>query len=220
MNLTLDPDISESPAAETLLAKGATLAIGGVRTFLRSQRAPVYLHRVSADEMRLRTTKERPPGVILPARLQRPDVEKLRALWGEIHRMAWDLDPDQWRPFIAALPGRLPCGECRLELLAWLAKNGWDYSSVAACFFSSWALHDSVSARIGRPRISFDEALLLWQPEKQRQSGRLPSPARSSYPARPAVQRPLANGGMPAPPQRRSASTGEADGSRKAACGQ
>jgi hypothetical protein len=68
-------------------------------------------------------------------------------LWAEIH------DPTRhWTPFwFGTIRHKLPCGECKQELVAYVKANPIPYGDDAACWRWGVDLHNAVNARLGKP---------------------------------------------------------------------
>ena len=86
------------------------------------------------------------------------------ALWREIHLRALahrgDIDDT---PFIDSVTSRLPCSTCRPAWLAFLAAMPPVFGP--GYFVWTVAAHNEVNARLGKPILSAEQALEIWQRE-------------------------------------------------------
>lgn len=82
------------------------------------------------------------------------------ALWDELHSRPWqrDADPGRERLWLRAFGERIPCGSCWEHYTAWLAATPPDVSDADRYFEATWALHESVNAKLGKPGLALDEA--------------------------------------------------------------
>lgn len=84
--------------------------------------------------------------------------------WTTLHVAAWRCDDNRdAAPFPAILRSiamAMPCGHCRTDLSAYVSNHPPPGAPrVSGCFAWAYALHDSVSAKIGTARMSFADAL-------------------------------------------------------------
>ena len=87
-------------------------------------------------------------------------------LWAELHARPWNrpsgATDESELAWLDAFAARVPCGECRGHYRAWLATlTAADVSDAERYFAATWALHDSVNARLGKPRLTLTEAWSL-----------------------------------------------------------
>lgn len=118
-----------------------------------------WLHRIGENELRLTTDGTPSPWVPKPS-----SNSWGGPLWEIIHRLPWTHTTEEWPAVIDGIAARIPRGtcKCRPHWLKWRAEHPWDFSGVEGCFRSGWEVHDAISARIGRKRITLEEAWLLW----------------------------------------------------------
>lgn len=95
-------------------------------------------------------------------------LNKLRAMWGELHRYAllrWNnWSEDEARKWFEQWQLRLPitgCG-CRKHWRELLRTNPPDFSSAKAFFaWTVWA-HNTVNEKLKKPTVTVEEAMQIW----------------------------------------------------------
>jgi hypothetical protein len=86
-------------------------------------------------------------------------------LWAELHKFALAIDgapslAADAPGFLARLALRLPCGDCKASYQAYLKKS----PPIFGGEFFKWsvALHNSVNAKLGKPKVGMRQARKQW----------------------------------------------------------
>jgi hypothetical protein len=84
-------------------------------------------------------------------------------LWAELHHRPFlpGLDGFAETAWLNRFTGRVLCGECRNEWLAWVRENPVDLSSSFNYFRWTVDTHNAVNRRLGKPEMTVDEAFKL-----------------------------------------------------------
>lgn len=106
-------------------------------------------------------------------------------LWRVLHTVAFSLPPgtievrkrEEISRFLDAMPGIFTCEECVGHFATLMRDMPPDFSSAEA--FARWtvAAHNSVNSRLGKPTVSYEEAITIHSPEQ----GRCPPPCNQFY---------------------------------------
>lgn len=83
-------------------------------------------------------------------------------LWAELHRWALTADLANVTDWLKAFAMRLPCGTCRQHWREMLNRTPPHLSSNDALFAWTVERHSEVSAKLGKPTLTIDEARALW----------------------------------------------------------
>jgi hypothetical protein len=97
---------------------------------------------------------------MIPSELQ---ADSLRLLWGELHgrpRVFQSASIEQL--WLDDFGRRVPCGECRIGWQKILNETPPDLSSRAAYARWTWQAHNTVSRKLGKPEMGWDEAAKLY----------------------------------------------------------
>lgn len=98
-------------------------------------------------------------------RLAKVVLDLQRKLWEEIHTFKFtDEFSDRMRfsKWMSRIPDHVNCS-CSSHFAAILSDLPADFSSEDAFFVRSWEWHNRVNERLGKPKISLEEARNLWQ---------------------------------------------------------
>lgn len=89
------------------------------------------------------------------ARLQEQLAARGRALWTELHQsLGVDLT------WLNGWLIRLPCGDCRTEAEKFIADLPPDFGD--GWFAWGVAFHNSVNGKLGKPRLTLEDAAAIW----------------------------------------------------------
>jgi hypothetical protein len=77
------------------------------------------------------------------------------ALWREIHTR--EKNDAGW---LATIAGRLPCGACRADWIAYVAANPPDFGEEWALW--TWRAHNAVNEKLGKPEMPLEEFRRLY----------------------------------------------------------
>ena len=94
-------------------------------------------------------------------KLKLSSLEFTRLLWETLHTYKY-INEEETKKWFEEWLKRVPCGECKEHSKLILEQNPIDFSTNRAFFESCVKFHNLVNNRLGKLKISVEEAILLW----------------------------------------------------------
>lgn len=94
-------------------------------------------------------------------KLQLSSLEFTRLLWETLHTYKY-INQEEAKKWFEEWLKRVPCGECKEHSKLILEQNPIDFSTKRNFFESCVQFHNLVNNRLGKPKVSIEEAILLW----------------------------------------------------------
>lgn len=166
-NVVIDPACEQALDAETLERwmtvtlpqMGERMAIGEVAELTRKG-VTYFLHRAAHEILRLVMEPGADVWEAMPKPKHAMNPALGRELWGLIHRGA--PMPEERTAIVAEVLRRLPCGQCKRHAREWIVAHPPRVESAVAFAVWGWRFHDDTNERIGKPRVTLEEALVMW----------------------------------------------------------